>query len=155
MTDRTPPWTRKGHEKEGMTMRLFRDDLDDIELFAEANRAERAVIRRHLTPLSVPAGRVLVQEGARGDEFMVLMEGNATVSQGGQTIATLERGDLVGEMALLDDGAGRRNATVTATTDALIYVGSRTDFRQILHAVPSVARKVRQTAKARTLPRAA
>lgn len=137
-------------------MRLFRDDLEDVELFAEANRAERAVIRRHLTPLSVAAGRVLVREGGRGDQFMVLVEGSATVSQGGQTIATLERGDLVGEMALLQDvGSGRRNATVTASTDAVIYVGSRADFRQILQAVPSVARKVRQTAAERTLARAA
>lgn len=137
-------------------MRLFRDDLEDVELFAEANRAERAFIRRHLTPLSVPAGRVLVEEGARGDEFMVLVQGNATVRQGGQTIATLERGDLVGEMALLrDHGSDRRNATVTASTDAEIYVGSRADFRQILQAVPSVARKVQQTAAARSLVRAA
>jgi len=137
-------------------VRLFRDDLEDVELFAEANRAERAVIRRHLTPLSVAAGRVLVQEGARGDQFMVLVEGNATVSQGGQTIATLARGDLVGEMALLQDvGFGRRNATVTASTDAVIYVGSRADFRQILQTVPSVARKVRQTAAERTPARAA
>jgi CRP-like cAMP-binding protein len=137
-------------------MRLFRDDLEDVELFSEANRTERAVIRRHLTPLSVAAGRVLMKEGARGDQFMVLVEGNATVSQGGQTVATLERGDLVGEMALLQDaGSDRRNATVTASTDAVIYVGSRSDFRQILQAVPSVARKVRQTAAERTLARAA
>jgi CRP-like cAMP-binding protein len=137
-------------------MRLFRDDLEDVELFAEANRAERAVIRRHLTPLSVAAGRVLMKEGTRGDQFMVLVEGNATVSQGGQTIATLERGDLVGEMALLQDaGSDRRNATVTTSTDAVIYVGSRSDFRQILQSVPSVARKVRQTAAERTLARAA
>lgn len=137
-------------------MRLFRDDLEDVELFAEANRAERAVIRRHLTPISVAAGRVLVKEGTRGDQFMVLVEGNATVSLGGQTIATLQRGDLVGEMALLHDvGSDRRNATVTASTDAVIYVGSRSDFRQILQAAPSVARKVRQTAAERTLARAA
>lgn len=137
-------------------MRLFKDDLEDVALFAEANRAERAVIRQHLTPLSVSAGRVLVKEGARGNEFMVLIEGNATVSQGGQTIATLARGDLVGEMALLQDvGTDRRNATVTASTDAVIYVGSRSDFRQILQAAPSVARKVRETAAERTLARAA
>jgi CRP-like cAMP-binding protein len=99
---------------------------------------------------------VLVKEGTRGDQFMVLVEGNATVSAGGQTIATLQRGDLVGEMALLQDvGSDRRNATVTASTDAVIYVGSRSDFRQILQAVPSVARKVRQTAAERTLARAA
>ena len=136
-------------------VRQFREDLEDVELFAEANKAERAVIRRHLTPLSVAAGQVLVKEGARGNQFMVLVEGNATVSQGGQTIATLERGDLVGEMALLEDvGSGRRNATVTASTDAVIYVGSRADFRQIMQSVPSVARKVRQTAAQRTLVRA-
>lgn len=132
-------------------MRLIRDELDDLSLFAETTRSERNLVRRHLTPLSVPAGRVLIREGTRGDQFMVLLEGNATVTQRGQTIATLERGDLVGEMALLhDDGIGRRNATVTASTDAVILVGSRAEFRQILQAVPSVARKVRQTAEART-----
>jgi CRP-like cAMP-binding protein len=139
-----------------VSVRQGRDDLVDVELFAEASRAERAVIRRLLTPLSVAAGRVLVQEGGRGDQFMVLVEGNASVSQGGQTIATLHRGDLVGEMALLlDDGTGRRNATVTASTDLVIYVGSRTEFRQILQAAPSVARKVRETATERTLSPAA
>jgi CRP-like cAMP-binding protein len=59
-------------------------------------------------------------------------------------------------MALLQDaGTGRRNATVTASTDAVIYVGSRSEFRQILQAVPSVARKVRETAAERMLARAA
>lgn len=137
-------------------MRLFRDELADLPLFAEASRSERSVIRRHLTPLALSAGSVLVREGTRGEEFMILLEGNATVIQGGRTIATLQRGDLVGEMALLDaDGVRRRNATVTVSSDAVMYVGSRTEFRQILHAVPSVAHKVRQTAAARTHARAA
>ncbi len=87
---------------------------------------------------------------------MFVLKGQHTVSQNGHTIATLERGDLVGEMALLEaDGAGRRNATVTAETDAVVYVGSRTEFRQILHSAPSVARKVRETAAARIVDRAA
>jgi CRP/FNR family cyclic AMP-dependent transcriptional regulator len=131
-------------------MRLFKDDFAELPLFSEASRSELALIRRHLTKLSVSAGRVLVHEGARGDEFMIIAEGEATVSQGGHVIATLGRGDLVGEMALLtDDGFGRRNATVTATTDGMVYAGSRSEFRRILEAVPSVARKVRQTAAGR------
>jgi CRP-like cAMP-binding protein len=137
-------------------MRLFKDDLAELPLFSEASRSELAVIRRHLTMLPVPAGRVLVEEGKRGDQFMVIAEGEATVSQGGSTIATLERGDLVGEMALLeDDGVGRRNATVTARTDAVVYAGTPREFRLILKAVPSVARKVRETAAARRLALAA
>jgi CRP-like cAMP-binding protein len=132
-------------------MGVFKDDLAELPLFSEVSRSEMAVVRRHLTPLRVPAGRVLVKEGARGDEFMIISQGQATVSQGGQFIATLGRGDLVGEMALLDhDGAGRRNATVTVSTDAVIYAGSRAEFRQILASAPSVARKVRETVAARS-----
>jgi CRP/FNR family transcriptional regulator, cyclic AMP receptor protein len=132
-------------------MGVFRDDLAKLPLFSEVSRSEMAVVRRLLTPLRVPAGRVLVHEGARGDEFMIISEGEATVSQGDHSIATLGRGDLVGEMALLDhDGAGRRNATVTVSKDAVIYAGSRAEFRQILVSAPSVARKVRETVAARS-----
>ena len=137
-------------------MRLFKDELAELPLFAEASRSELAVVRRHLTPLRVRAGRVLMREGARAEEFMILADGEATVSRGGQTIATLERGDLVGEMGLFDpDAVGRRNATVIVDTDATVYAGSRIEFRQILEAVPSVARKVQQTVDARKVDRAA
>lgn len=131
-------------------MNVFRDDLAELPLFSEVSRSEMAVVRRHLTPLRVPAGRVLVKEGAVGDEFMIISEGQATVSQGDHSIATLGRGDLVGEMALLDHVPGRRNATVTVNTDAVVYAGSRAEFRQILASAPSVARKVRETVAARS-----
>jgi CRP/FNR family transcriptional regulator, cyclic AMP receptor protein len=137
-------------------MGLFRDDLAELPLFSEVSKAEMAVVRRHLTPVRVEAGRVLVQEGAPGTEFMIIAQGEATVSQGGHPIATVGRGDLVGEMALLEDhGLGRRNATVTADTETLIYAGSRAEFRQILASAPSVARKVRETVDARTTERLA
>jgi CRP/FNR family transcriptional regulator, cyclic AMP receptor protein len=137
-------------------VRLFKDDLAQLPLFSQVSRSELALIRRLLTPLQVPAGRVLVREGGPGDQFMIIADGEATVSQGGHTIATLGRGDLVGEMALLDhDGTGRRNATVTVTSDAVVYAGSRAEFRQILEAVPAVERKVRKTVADRTLSLAA
>jgi CRP-like cAMP-binding protein len=132
------------------------DRLTEMPLFSDVTKSELAVIRRHLTLLPVTAGHVLVHEGARGDQFMIISEGMATVSQGGRTIATLERGDLVGEMALLEDGGrGRRNATVTARTDGMVYAGTPGEFRQILHAAPSVASKVRETAAHRALRRVA
>jgi CRP-like cAMP-binding protein len=137
-------------------MRLFKDELADLPLFSDASRSELAAVRRHLTPLRVPAGRVLMREGARAEEFIIIMDGEATVSREGRTIATLERGDVAGEMALLNtDGSGRRNATVVLSTDATVYAGTRAEFRQILEAAPSVARKVRQTVAARTIDRAA
>jgi CRP-like cAMP-binding protein len=137
-------------------MRLVKEELRELPLFAEASRSQLAAIRRQLTPLRVPAGRVLMHEGALGNEFMILLEGEAVVSQGGRPIATLRRGDLVGEMALMEgNGHGRRNATVTTVTDAVVYVGSPSEFRQVLEASPSVSEKVRQTVAARITPRAA
>jgi len=129
----------------------MKNDLRELDLFSEVSRSELAVISRQLTRLKVKAGRVLVHEGGLGNEFMIMVSGMAEVTQGGQSIATLGRGDLVGEMALLQPyGAGRRNATVTAVTDAEIYAGSPAEFRRILEAAPSVAEKVRQLIESRT-----
>ncbi len=137
-------------------MRLIRDDLRELALFSGASRSELAVIGRQLTRLNIAAGTVLVREGSRGDEFMIVLEGEAEVSQGGRAIATIGPGDLVGEMALLhEDRRGRRNATVTALSDMVIYAGSPSEFRQILDAAPSVAEKIRQTVEWRALRNAA
>jgi len=137
-------------------VRLPRHDLKELALFAETSRSELAEIARQLTMLSVPAGKVLVSEGGLGNEFMVIAQGEAEVSQGGRTIATLGPGDLVGEMALLGGrGRARRNATVTAVTDMVIYVGSPGEFRRIIEVAPSVAEKVRQTVEWRALRNAA
>ena len=131
-------------------MRLFKDDLRELDLFSETSRSELAVIAKQLTKLKVKAGRVLVREGGLGNEFMIIVNGMAEVTQGGRSIATIGRGDLVGEMALLQPvGFGRRNATVTAVTDAEIYAGSASEFRRILEASPSVAAKVHQLIESR------
>ncbi len=137
-------------------MRTHQDELAEFPLFSDASRSQLEIVRRALTKVDVAAGCVLVEEGARGDQFMIISDGEAAVSRGGLAIATLERGDLVGEMALLEgDGIGRRNATVTVRSDATIYVGTPAEFRQILQAAPSVAHKVRQTAAVRGLSRVA
>jgi CRP-like cAMP-binding protein len=132
-------------------MRLLKDDLRELDLFSEASRSELAVITRQLTRLKVKAGKVLVREGGIGNEFMILVSGMAEVTQGGHSVATIGRGDLVGEMALLQPyGSGRRNATVTAITDCEIYAGSPSEFRRIMDAAPSVAEKIQQTIASRS-----
>jgi CRP-like cAMP-binding protein len=132
-------------------MHSLKDDLRELDLFSEASRSELAVIARQLTRLKVKAGRVLVREGGIGNEFMIMVDGMAEVTQGGRSVATIGRGDLVGEMALVKPyGSGRRNATVTAVTDAEIYAGSPAEFRSILEASPSVAKKVHELIESRT-----
>jgi CRP/FNR family transcriptional regulator, cyclic AMP receptor protein len=133
-------------------MRLLNNELRELALFSDASRTELALIATQITRLTVPAGKVLVREGGRGTEFMIVVEGEAAVTQSGIPIAMIGRGDLVGEMALLErQGSGRRNATVTAVTDMVIYVGSHAEFNHIIDIAPTVAEKVRQTAASRRL----
>ncbi|HTU37966.1 MAG TPA: cyclic nucleotide-binding domain-containing protein [Acidimicrobiales bacterium] len=130
-------------------MRTATDDLAELSLFSGATRPELKLIRRNLTCVSVPAGRVLMHEGGPGNEFMIIAEGEALVSRGGRTIAKLERGDLVGEMALLAKDGVRRTATVTTCTDTRLYAGSRAEFQRIFQSVPTVATRVVETSAAR------
>jgi CRP-like cAMP-binding protein len=156
LTDDGTAATLDARKVKRATMPVISEQLRDLPLFAQASRSELAIVRRQLTELRVRAGRVLVHEGALGDEFMILLEGEAAVTKGGHHVATLGRGDLIGEMALLHaHGRGRRNATVTAVTDTVVYVGSPSEFRQMLYSAPSVAEKIRQTAEARITSRAA
>ena len=74
-----------------------------------------------------------------------MVPGDRVLLAGGQTFTD----------QLRPQGSGRRNATVTATSDAEIYAGSASEFRRIMEVAPSVAEKIHQTIASRTLPVAA
>jgi CRP-like cAMP-binding protein len=71
------------------------------------------------------------------------LSGHATVEIGGEEVATLEAGDIVGEMALLEREP--RVATVTATDDVRALVLTPNGFNAVLDASPTVARRVMAT----------
>jgi CRP/FNR family cyclic AMP-dependent transcriptional regulator len=113
------------------------DLLKRIPLFAGCSRSELEAISSVADELRLPAGRVLMRQGAPGRELFVLVEGEATVERDGATIAVRHGGDFLGELALV---TGRpRTATVTAATD-LQTLGL--SFDRLLRDVPTIAAKV-------------
>jgi CRP-like cAMP-binding protein len=109
-------------------------------MFAACTKAELEKITRLASPVDVKAGEVLTREGRSGGEFMVIVEGEATVSRGGAELRRLGPGDWLGEIALLDRGP--RTATVVATTDMKVEVVGYREFMDLLHDVPAVAVKI-------------
>jgi len=80
--------------------------------------------------VSVPIGGHIVKQGDFAYRFFIILEGSATVSRDGQSVATLKSGDVFGEMAVIDDG--RRNADVVAVTAMRLLALMSWDFRDAM-----------------------
>jgi CRP/FNR family cyclic AMP-dependent transcriptional regulator len=116
------------------------DIFRGIGLFSGCTADELELIDQAADELDVPAGKVLMQQDAQGREAVVVVSGTASVSRGGEVIATVGPGDCVGELALLDGGL--RTATVTALEPMVVQVISSVRFGPLLADVPSLSTKL-------------
>jgi signal transduction histidine kinase len=92
---------------------------------------------------SYPAGHVLCQEGANEDVFYIVAAGSVVVTkqiseeEGERTLRVGGRGDLVGEMALIQHAP--RSATVRTTSACTVLEMEKQDFETILSRSPRMA----------------
>jgi CRP-like cAMP-binding protein len=123
-------------------------DLADVPLFASLSEEERRELAPGFAVQTAEAGSRLIGEGARGYSFFVLLEGTATVTSQGSTLAEqLGPGDFFGEIALLI--GGRRTASVTATSHVKLLVMSAADFRGLQESHPTVAAEIKEAQRER------
>ncbi|HEX3019956.1 MAG TPA: cyclic nucleotide-binding domain-containing protein [Chitinispirillaceae bacterium] len=84
------------------------------------------------------AGEVLFEEGSTGRELFIVQEGRVGVykdtADGKVELAVIEKGGIIGEMALLDDLP--RSATVKALSDAKALVINQSFFQSVFKATP-------------------
>ena len=114
------------------------DDLREVNLLHGLKEADLVSLAADLAERRVAAGEPIVGEGTGGVAFFFILEGETSVSVAGEEVATLKRGDYVGELALLDP-EGPRSATVTAKTDVVLAAMSTWQFRPFVLAHPEVA----------------
>ena len=82
----------------------------------------------------------IAEEGKPGDDFYVILSGQAKVVQRGRTIANLIPGDFFGEIALLDGGP--RSASVVAETPLQTMTVNRKPFHSMLQREPTIVLKM-------------
>ena len=116
------------------------DRLRDIPIFSELSKKELRAVSRLMTEIDVKEGRALTREGEVGREFMIIVEGEATVRRNGRLIASLGPGDFFGELAVI---AGvPRTATVRAESPMVVETLNRREFSSLLDESPKLARKI-------------
>jgi len=97
-----------------------------------------AELFRHETDLQeLPAGQTLFKEGEPGELMYILMSGTVEISVHNRVVETAEPGAIVGEMAMIDEGA--RSATVVAKSDCKLLVINRRRFNFLIQQTPNVA----------------
>ncbi len=93
--------------------------LRSIPIFAPLPAPSLEAIARRLAPVTVPSGTAVVRAGDPGDAYYAVADGRLEVTRSGRSLRTLGPGSGFGEIALL--ARTPRTATVTATTDSLVY----------------------------------
>lgn len=118
----------------------YLSSLAEVPLFSALSQRDLARIARLGEEVEVEAGTRLVDEGATGDQFFVILRGKAKVTRRGRRVASLARGESFGELSLLDRGP--RTATVTAETRMELLVLGQREFSGLLDDAPGFSRKL-------------
>lgn len=121
--------------------------LKVIPLFSGLTDAELASLAAVVGELEVEQGAVVASEGDFGHALFAVEDGRAEVRQGDAAVATLGRGDVFGEIALVS--SGRRTATVLALTPMRLLSLFKTDLWRLEQASPAVAEALRVTVRER------
>lgn len=114
--------------------------IKNVPLFSCCSKKELAAVAAEADELVLPQGRALTTQGARGSEFVVIVEGSADVSKNGRRINQLGSGDFLGEIALISGAL--RTATVTTTSETRILVLTDRGFKRLTRAMPSIQASV-------------
>ena len=114
--------------------------LGRVQLFSTCTTGQLRRIDSLMTHIQARAGQVLVREGCREGQFVVVLEGTASAFREGVLIGQLERGSFFGETARLDAREG--TPKVVAETDMELCVASRREFRCLRGVIPGVLENV-------------
>jgi len=110
--------------------------LSRVPLFAGMGERELAAVSAAVEEVDVPAGVAITHEGRHEGYFFVIVSGRVRIERAGRTVNTIETGDFLGEIALLDGGP--RTATAITETPCRLLSLDNQRFSDLLDASPRV-----------------
>ena len=114
--------------------------LKKTTLFAGLKKKELEAIGQITDRTPVAAGRKLINEGQVTTHMYVLIDGSATVDVGGNEVATLGPGDVIGELSMIDDKPA--SASVTVAEDSHVWLIARGGFTPVWDKNPEMSRSI-------------
>jgi hypothetical protein len=133
--------------------------LKRIHLFSGLSDDQLGMVAAQFTDENYKAGAIVFNEGAQGDTFYLIFNGQVTVFQkrkknnkeAEKALAVLVAGDYFGEEALLTNR--RRSASIRVEEDALLLSLSHTKFVTLLKKIPQLKPNFQISVDSRKLSR--
>ncbi|HZR39329.1 MAG TPA: cyclic nucleotide-binding domain-containing protein [Ktedonobacteraceae bacterium] len=122
------------------------DTLAKVDLFSTLTKKELQVLAKSSQERSYSAGTTIFSQGDAGVGLYVIKSGKVRITQevdpdrAEEELGTAGAGEVLGEMALLDDLP--RSATVTAVEDVTALLLPVWEFRSVLRNHPDIALKL-------------
>ena len=122
--------------------------LASVPLFSGMSKRQLRSLAGKVKVLRYGPERTVVGEGVRGGGSMfVLLDGTAKVVRRGRTIGRLGRGDVFGELALLDTGPRSASVVTEATVETARL--SRSAFLDLVRSDPDIGLRMMQVLASR------
>ena len=118
--------------------------LKDAVLFKGMSDSELDVVSKKVFLKPYKKGSTLFVEGMPGEVLYIVAEGSVDIikktKDGDKVIAHLGKGEIVGEMSLIDSGA--RTATGKTGEDSKLIVITKNSFMEMLDSDPAITSKI-------------
>jgi serine/threonine protein phosphatase PrpC len=127
-------------EARAQRLALKREVLAKMPLFGRLTERELLRVMQAVEVREYEPDQIVIQEGDRGDELFIVLQGKVRVSRGGELLTRFGAGEHFGEMALIRSVP--RSATVTSDGKSELIVIRRTEFFEILRKEHEIAVKM-------------
>jgi len=116
--------------------------IQDFPLFEGLSQEEADLIAQSSIKRTIPAKTVFIEQGTNSETAFFILEGSVNIfridENGNEvSISVLGKGDIVGEMALIDHSPRSAYAKTLSTVETLVL--SSDSFRNILKNYPDIS----------------
>ncbi|HZU69381.1 MAG TPA: cyclic nucleotide-binding domain-containing protein [Ktedonobacteraceae bacterium] len=125
---------------------MYEDTLANVPLFSGLDKKELRELARSVQERTYSPGTVIVKQGDTGSGLYIITKGRVHITQVSdpdrpeKDLATAGPGEVIGEMALLDDLP--RSATMTAVDEVTALLLPVWEFRTAMRNSPDIAIKL-------------
>lgn len=112
------------------------DRIQGLPMFDSVGKRALTRLAQAAEEVDLQPGYVIITEGRKNSEFIVIESGVASVSVGGEAVAEIIEGQVVGELAFFDPGPA--TATVTAKTAMSVLLIPHNRLQAVIDDTPEL-----------------